>query len=184
MVGHGIGAIIALIPLWLMIYPSPILSLYYLILGFFLLGAAALKKSARIGVWGALFFGLFIWTCLTPFGEILGRPEGRVTACKSNLKNLATALEMYSTDYHGRYAPRLELLTPNYLRTLPTCPAARDRMSVARVVILSPPATPYGAQLSQDSFLLYCSGTNHLNTSIQTPNFPQYDSHDGLTSGP
>ena len=58
---------------------------------------------------------------------IRARAQGQVTACKSNLKNIATALEMYSTDYGGRFPTAIAsggALTPNYLRTLPTCPAA------------------------------------------------------------
>ncbi|CAN0391541.1 unnamed protein product, partial [Phaeothamnion confervicola] len=51
---------------------------------------------------------------------------GQLTGCKSNLKNLATSLEMYSTDNAGHY-PRssLNLLTPNYLKVIPQCPTAQ-----------------------------------------------------------
>ena len=31
------------------------------------------------------------------------RAQGQLTACKSNCKNLATALEMYASDNGGRY---------------------------------------------------------------------------------
>ncbi|MCA9796645.1 MAG: hypothetical protein KC910_32775 [Candidatus Eremiobacteraeota bacterium] len=51
-------------------------------------------------------------------------PGGDTSACKSNQKNIATALEMYSTDFHGVYPGSLASLTPNYLKTIPTCPAA------------------------------------------------------------
>lgn len=44
-----------------------------------------------------------------------------MTVCSSNLKNISTALEMYSTDYQGSLPPSLHQLTPNYLRTLPQC---------------------------------------------------------------
>lgn len=56
------------------------------------------------------------------------------TQCKTNMKNIGTAMEMYSTDFAGRY-PRpdhpsryvgtasLRELTPNYLKTIPSCPA-------------------------------------------------------------
>ena len=43
-------------------------------------------------------------------------------ACKSNLKVLSTALEMYSTDWNGLYPEQLSQLTPNYLKTIPRCP--------------------------------------------------------------
>lgn len=42
--------------------------------------------------------------------------------CMSNQKNYGTALEMYSTDFAGRYPTEPGLLTPNYLKTLPQCP--------------------------------------------------------------
>ena len=34
---------------------------------------------------------------------VRARAQGHLTACKSNLKNIGTALEMYSTDHAGRY---------------------------------------------------------------------------------
>jgi hypothetical protein len=42
-----------------------------------------------------------------------------LTATKSNLKNMGTALEMYSTDHKGAYPATLDELTPNYLKTIP-----------------------------------------------------------------
>ncbi|MCE7872894.1 hypothetical protein DYH09_21285 [bacterium CPR1] len=52
------------------------------------------------------------------------KPRGVSTACKSNLKNIATALEMFSTDNKGAYPPQLAGLTPNYLKLIPNCPGA------------------------------------------------------------
>ncbi|GMU56623.1 MAG: hypothetical protein AMXMBFR33_57690 [Candidatus Xenobia bacterium] len=52
------------------------------------------------------------------------KPRGASTACKSNLKNIATALEMFSTDNKGAYPPQLAGLTPNYLKMIPNCPVA------------------------------------------------------------
>ncbi len=42
--------------------------------------------------------------------------------CKSNQKNYGNALEMYSTDFAGRYPTGPTLLTPSYLHELPRCP--------------------------------------------------------------
>ena len=33
---------------------------------------------------------------------IRARAQGQLTACKSNLKNIGTAMEMYSTDWSGK----------------------------------------------------------------------------------
>ena len=46
--------------------------------------------------------------------------------CHSNLKIIGAAIEAYSED-HGRYPTHLNLLSPNYLDTVPTCQEAWDR---------------------------------------------------------
>lgn len=53
---------------------------------------------------------------------IKARSRGQLTACTSNLKNIGTAYEMYSTDFEGQYPAGLSALTPNYLKTIPGCP--------------------------------------------------------------
>ncbi len=45
--------------------------------------------------------------------------------CKENIKNIATALEMYSTDHAGRFPPTLGHLAPDYLGKVPTCPSTQ-----------------------------------------------------------
>jgi len=49
------------------------------------------------------------------------RIRNRLTRCKSNLKNLSTAMEMYNSD-HQHYPETLSPLTPNYLKTIPKSP--------------------------------------------------------------
>ena len=53
---------------------------------------------------------------------VRARAQGQLTACKSNLKNVGTALEMYAVDHNGRYPTQLTLLTT--ARGL-LCPAFR-----------------------------------------------------------
>lgn len=66
---------------------------------------------------------------------VRARSRGSLTACKSNLKNLGTAAEMYSMDWDQRYPPRIGLLTPNYLKTIPECPnVGRDTYSESYTV--------------------------------------------------
>ena len=101
---------------------------------------------------------------------------GQLPACKSNLKNIGTACEMYSTDFAGHYPPtgKLFLLTPNYLKTIPTCVAAsKDTYS----------ATYRGSLGSPDAYTFYCAGNNHENAGTPA-NFPQYNSVAGLISQP
>ncbi|MGV8122185.1 MAG: protein kinase [Candidatus Xenobiia bacterium LiM19] len=94
------------------------------------------------------------------------RASGVLTGCKSHLKNIGTAMEMYSSDNKGRYPRSLAAITPNYLRTLPTCPDA-GRMSFRYVFTTEP-----------DIYTVWCHGANHTpKTSI---NMPEYDSIEGL----
>ncbi len=97
------------------------------------------------------------------------RAQGQLTACKSNLKNIATANEMWSTDNSGRYPTRLSQLTPEYLRTIPTCPdAGKDTYSEKFVSSQNP-----------DNFTVVCAGHNHGSAG----DFPQYDGMVGLIEG-
>ena len=57
-------------------------------------------------------------------GFFRDRAGGMLTACKSNLKNIGTACAMYAADNKGQFPRSLWLLTPNYLKSIPTCPAA------------------------------------------------------------
>lgn len=104
-------------------------------------------------------------------GEIQAR--GRLNACRGNLRTLATALEMYSSDNGGRYPLRLaKLLCPGpdgkaYLCQIPTCPSAgRDTYR------------HYRATTQPDDFSLYCQGDNHhqaLGGRANTRNLPSWD---------
>ena len=97
------------------------------------------------------------------------RSTGMLTACRSNLKNVGTALEMYATDNIGRYPPSLSYLTTDYLKQLPTCPAAGyDTYSGG-----------YMSRITPDSYVVYCSGHNHGDVG-EPPNLPAYSSRQGL----
>jgi prepilin-type N-terminal cleavage/methylation domain-containing protein len=100
---------------------------------------------------------------------IRARAQGQVTACKSNLKNCGTAMEMYSTDNSGRFPTALTVLTPNYLKTIPTCPSAGSATYTAGFTSASNP----------DAYTIYCNGTNHAGVNAAL-NYPQYTSTQGL----
>lgn len=89
------------------------------------------------------------------------RCQGPKTACKSNLKNLATALEMYRTDYEGKYPAVPGTLTPAYLKTIPRCPASQ---------------LPYVIDLAPDAYTLVCRDVAHYNRR----GYPQYTCVEGL----
>ncbi|MBT9585126.1 DUF3352 domain-containing protein [bacterium] len=97
------------------------------------------------------------------------RSQGQLTACKSNLKNIATGLEMWASDNGGKYPTKLSQITPDYLKTIPTCPVAgKDSYSDSYVPAQQP-----------DNFSVVCAGHNH-----GTPDdFPQYFAEQGLVEG-
>jgi len=106
-----------------------------------------------------------------------GHGSGQLTMCKSNCKNIATALEMYSSDNHGQYPATLEKLIPgNYLKVIPTCPAAR------RVTYV------YHRSNEPDSFRFACAGNNHARSytgfSTSSNNYPRYSAEEGLNDHP
>jgi hypothetical protein len=90
-------------------------------------------------------------------------------ACKSNLKNLATALEMYGTDNQGHYPAQAGRIVPRYLRQIPTCPAAGADSYTAS----------YQVSMSPDTFSLACSGLHHSPDGA-----PSYHAEEGLIEGP
>ena len=95
--------------------------------------------------------------------------QGQLTACKSNLKNLGTAVVMYATDNGGNYPAEISLLTPRYLKAIPTCPACeKDTYSAS-----------YERHLRPDDYTVYCGGTNHVNVGYSA-NYPQFSSASGL----
>jgi hypothetical protein len=98
-----------------------------------------------------------------------------LTACKSNLKNLGTALEMYSTDWDGKYPSTLDSVLPIYLKTLPECPAAATMSYVAEFG----PTASGNHQHFEDYYILHCSGHHHKAVSLEE-NYPKYNGVEGL----
>lgn len=117
------------------------------------------------------------------FGMVFGprpgfrdRSQGQLTACKSNLKNLGTALEMYSTDWEGHYPSSLQAVTPNYLKTIPECPAAGTMTYRAA---FGPKAPLNPDNHLEDYYYLECYGQNHSQVGV-TGNYPAYNGIEGL----
>jgi prepilin-type N-terminal cleavage/methylation domain-containing protein len=103
---------------------------------------------------------------------IRARAQGQLTACKSNLKNIGTACEMYSTDSAGRYPATgagFFNLTPNYLKTIPTCASAGTN------------TYSYFSASNPDAYTFFCSGMNH-SAAGEPVNYPQYNSTQGLVT--
>lgn len=121
-------------------------------------------------IFSILFFGLS-----TYYKIQASRRQGNMTACKSNLKNIGTAMEMYSTDWSGSYPSNLSILTPNYLKSLPICPTTES----PPYYLTCGPGAPFNPENYDQYYLLECTGTNHLPVSIPA-NYPKYTGITGL----
>ena len=103
---------------------------------------------------------------LTP-NFIRARSRSQLVGCSSNLRSIATALEICAYDAEGFYPPAIADLTPTYLKTLPECPVAgTDTYSGS-----------YTTAIPAD-FFYYCEGTFH--SGFAPTDYPQYDAGDGL----
>lgn len=123
-----------------------------------------------------VFFTVSLLFLLVVGGQFLSftmkkHQQKSLTGCKNNLKEIATAMEMYSTDWSGRYPGTLTELVPEYIDEIPACPAAgvaTYRMELGE----DAPQNPSGLR---DYFHLRCSGKNHLAVGVPG-DFPQRDS--------
>lgn len=103
-----------------------------------------------------------------PKPRFISRPRGRPIACSSNVKNIATALEMYYQDNAQRYPLRLkDLERGNYLKLVPTCPATGTDT-------YTPAYRTFGCEFS-----FGCQGNNHGKLGYPADH-PRYTSHKGL----
>lgn len=84
-----------------------------------------------------------------------------VISCKSNLKNIGTACEMYAADHNGFYPTSLDELTTNrYISAMPVCP------------LDSSSSYKYVSKKQPDYYILKCPNHKII-----------FDSITGLTSG-
>lgn len=97
------------------------------------------------------------------------RYDGSLISCKSNLKNIGTALEMYAADNQGRYPRELGDLTPNYLKIIPNCPKPQTNTY----------SKSYQRHAGPDAFTVFCSGHHHGNRGLSA-DYPQFSSNRGL----
>jgi prepilin-type N-terminal cleavage/methylation domain-containing protein len=100
---------------------------------------------------------------------VRARSEGRLTGCKTNLRNIATSLETYATDNKHRYPTALSVLTPQFIQSLPTCPSAGTNM---------PYINGFTSSETPDVYTLWCNGSYHGELNLQD-NFPQFEPMSG-----
>ena len=96
---------------------------------------------------------------------------GKYNNCQSNMKNIGTALECYRQDNNDLYPPNLAMLTPGYLKTIPTCPSGKMKRGGY--------AATYRVRWNYKEYSFYCNGLNHHYVGVPE-NFPQYNSITGL----
>jgi type II secretory pathway pseudopilin PulG len=102
--------------------------------------------------------------------------QDNLTACKSNLQNIGAAMEMYTVDWSGKYPVRIELLTPNYLKTIPECPSAEQ----ITYTVKTGKNIAYNDAGFEDYYFMQCEGDNHSWVSVPA-GYPQYDSLSGFS---
>ncbi len=130
-------------------------------------GFRRLSLKRRLGLLGLVLVVLAAGlACLLPH-FIRARASGNMPVCESNLKNIATALEMYATDSGGAFPTTLDSLCTRYLRYVPKCPSAGS-VSYAYEVSSTPPA-----------FTLFCRGHHHRDRGLPA-DYPQYGSRSGF----
>ena len=131
---------------------------------------AARTKRVHVLFAVAIISGTAILASIVAPNFVRTRAQGGIRGCPGSLKNIATALEMYSTDNEGHYPRSLAQLTPKYLKMIPTCPSATsDTYNASWETARGP-----------DAYTIFCNGNFHRATGILHPNYPQYSSFTGL----
>lgn len=146
------------------------------------------KKALSNSIWlFVILGGCAVVSAFVVPNFIQGNSRGNAeTSCRSNLKNLSTAMEMYSTDWQGHYPSSLSTLTPNYLISIPACPVSRassyravigpgvgyNKGHTSEDGIVTPPYSDY--------YLIWCEGDEHKRQYGTPENFPQFDGITGM----
>ncbi len=137
-------------------------------------GAKSIKVGALVSVGLFVVIGLPVMGILSAIivpNFARARIQGQTTACKSNLKNIGTALEMYAADHKGHYPPSLDKLEGNYLKFMPSCPSA-EKVTYT-----------YEVHSDPEVFTVFCSGKYHEALLIPE-NYPRFSSIFGLMIHP
>ena len=142
-----------------------------LILFYFLASVISVKnakqedRNRRLAILGSgcLAIGISI---------VLGFPQTVIMSpmsCRSNLKNIGTACEMYFTDKEA-YPTSLELLVPNYLKTVPSCIPGEKKSYELRNV-------------SAKNYEAFCVSPGHMHLGEKNEERYHYSGIEGLVQG-
>lgn len=142
-----------------------------------------LTRSQKIRIVAAFGVSAVVASIAIP-NHLHTRARGSYGQCQGNIKNLGTAMEMYSTDWSGRLPPSISQLYPNYMKYTPECRANGEGSYKA----VFGPGVGYNRKKSkgephQEYFLIWCDGDGHKAVGV-APNFPQYDGFMGILTRP
>lgn len=98
-----------------------------------------------------------------------GMANSPLAACSSNLKSMATALELWAIDNSGLYPDSLDKLSPIYFRAIPFCPTTGAKYS-------------YSVNKHPSAYEIICKGDHTAAGS--PPDYPRYSSSQGLLTNP
>jgi len=118
-----------------------------------------------------VFFILPILAAIIVPNFLRARSSGSLTACQSNLKNIGTGMEMYASDNADLYPDSLDAVAPDYLRQIPTCPAAGSN------------TYRYESAPDYSAYTVFCQGNHHTHVRVG-PDQPSYNSRTGLETMP
>ena len=98
--------------------------------------------------------------------------KGELDECKTNLRNIATALELYSDVNSGKYPstePGLSALVPDQLEELPKCPAGGE------VITYTYYGTDHETNLAKlkSYYYIECNGGHHTKAGVEG-DFPAF----------
>lgn len=94
--------------------------------------------------------------------------RAQVSGCQSNLRNIATALQVYHTD-NSDYPEQLSEIVPEYMKEMPFCPSVnKDTYTDG-----------YSFNENPVQYTIYCSGVNHSESNLGE-NEPYYSLSSGL----
>ncbi len=101
---------------------------------------------------------------------VRARSRGRLTACETNLRNMASALELYSNENDKIFPTELAALAPRYIQSLPKCPSAGSPQSYV---------DGYESGTRPSNYTLACQGGYHVDLGL-APNAPTFQYGVGL----
>jgi len=88
---------------------------------------------------------------------VTARSRGRLSACETNLRNMASALEVYSTEHERHFPADLTAIAPTYIQSIPTCPSAGSGR---------PYIEGFQSASAPSSYTLRCRGAYHVDLGL------------------